>query len=60
MVVKLLLARDNINLNSEDKFRAMPLLLAAEYKSKAVVELLLARDDVNPDPKSALRDILLL
>jgi len=38
----------------------MPLLLAAKYKSKAVVELLLARDNVNPDSKSALKDILLL
>ena len=38
----------------------MPLLLAAEYRSKAVVELLLTWDNVNLDPKSALRDILLL
>jgi len=59
-VVKLLLAWDNIDLNSKDKFGATPLLLAAEYRSKAVVELLLAWDNVNPDPKSALRDILLL
>ena len=59
-VVKLLLIRDNINLNSEDKFRATLLLLAAEYRSKVVVELLLTRDNVNLDPKSALRDILLL
>jgi len=40
-VVKLLLIWDNINLNSEDKFRAILLLLAAEYRSKVVVELLL-------------------
>jgi hypothetical protein len=59
-VVELLLVRDNIDPNSEDKFRAMPLLLAAEYRSKAVVELLLTRDNVNLDPKSALRDTLLL
>jgi hypothetical protein len=38
----------------------MLLLLAVEYRSKAVVELLLIRDNVNLDPKSALRDILLL
>jgi len=60
VVIKLLLARDNIDLNSEDKFRAIPLLLATKYRSKVVVELLLARDDVNLDPKSALRDTLLL
>jgi len=59
-VVKLLLIRDDINPNSKDKFGAMPLLLAAEYRSEVVVELLLARDNVNLDPKSALRDILLL
>ena len=59
-VVKLLLARDDIDLNSKDKFRATLLLLAAEYRSKAVVELLLAWDDVNLDSKSALRNILLL
>ena len=59
-VVKLLLVRDNIDLNSKDKFRAILLLLAAEYRSKVVVELLLTRDNVNLDPKSALRDIPLL
>jgi ankyrin repeat protein len=41
VVVKLLLTRDNINLNSKDKFRATLLLLAVEYRSEAVVELLL-------------------
>jgi hypothetical protein len=40
-VVKLLLAQDNINLNSKDKFRAILLLLAIEYRSEVVVELLL-------------------
>ena len=60
VVVKLLLIRDNINLNSKDKFGAMLLLLAIEYRSKAVVKLLLTRDNVNLDPKSALRDTPLL
>jgi ankyrin repeat protein len=60
VVVKLLLARDDINPNSEDKFGATPLLLAVEYGSEAVVELLLMWDDVNLDPKSALRDTPLL
>ena len=59
-MVKLLLIRDNIDPNSKDKFRATPLLLAAEYGSKVVVKLLLMRDNVNLDPKSALRDIPLL
>jgi len=59
-VVKLLLTRDNIDPNSEDKFRAILLLLAIEYRSKVVVELLLIWDNINLDPKSALRDIPLL
>jgi ankyrin repeat protein len=41
VVVKLLLAWDNIDLNSKDKFGATPLLLAVEYGSKVIVELLL-------------------
>ena len=60
VVVKLLLIRDNIYLNSKYKFRAILLLLAVEYKSKVVVELLLMWDNVNLDPKSAFKDILLL
>ena len=38
----------------------MPLLLAAEYRSKTVVKLLLIWGDVNPDPKSTFRDTPLL
>ena len=41
VVIKLLFVQDNINPNSKDKFRVIPLLLAAEYGSEAVVELLL-------------------
>ena len=41
VVVKLLFIWDNINLNFKNKFRATPLLLAAEYGSEAVVKLLL-------------------
>ena len=59
-MVKLLLVRDDIDLNSEDKFGATLLLLAVEYRSEAVVKLLLTRDNVNLDPKSALRDTPLL
>jgi len=60
VVVKLLLARSSINLNSKDKYGAIPLLLAAEYGRKVVVKLLLARDNVNPDPKNALKETPLL
>jgi len=49
VVVKLLLARDNIDLNSKDKFRATPLLLAVKYRSEVVVELLLTWDNINPE-----------
>jgi ankyrin repeat protein len=41
VVVKLLFARDNIDLNSRDKFRVILLLLAAEYRSEVIVKLLL-------------------
>ncbi|OCK99101.1 uncharacterized protein K441DRAFT_540580, partial [Cenococcum geophilum 1.58] len=49
-VVKILLARDNINPNSKDKFRATPLLLAAEYRKrgyKVIVKLLLIKDSIS-------------
>ena len=45
-VVKLLLARDNINLNPANM---CPLLLAAARGHAGVVKLLLARDDVDPN-----------
>jgi len=60
VVVKLLLIRGSINPNSEDKYGAIPLLLAAECGRKVVVELLLTRDNVNPDSKNALKETLLL
>jgi len=59
-VIKLLLTRGSINLNSEDKCGVIPLLLAAECRCEVVVELLLTRDDVNLDPKNALRETPLL
>ncbi|OCK91870.1 uncharacterized protein K441DRAFT_573005, partial [Cenococcum geophilum 1.58] len=53
-VVKLLLIRDNINPNSKDKFGAIPLLLAAEYRSEAgIVKLLLTRKGVNSNSKDS-------
>ena len=58
--MKLLLIRGSINPNSEDKYSAIPLLLAVEYGCEVVVELLLTRDNVNLDPKNALRETLLL
>jgi ankyrin repeat protein len=42
VVIKLLLTQDNIDPNSKDKFRAIPLLLTVKYGSEAVIELLLA------------------
>ena len=60
MVVKLLLVRGSINLNSKDKYSAILLLLAIECGRKVVVELLLTRDNINLDPKSALRETPLL
>ena len=41
VVVKLFLVQNNINLNFEDKFGAILLLLAIEYGNEAVVKLLL-------------------
>ncbi|OCK92529.1 uncharacterized protein K441DRAFT_570190, partial [Cenococcum geophilum 1.58] len=53
-VVKLLLTRDNINPNSKDKFRAIPLLLAIEYRSKAgIIKLLLTQKGVNSNSKDS-------
>jgi ankyrin repeat protein len=49
-IVKLLLIQNDIDLNSKDKFGAIPLLLAVKYRSKAVVELLLTQNNVNPNP----------
>ncbi|OCK93162.1 uncharacterized protein K441DRAFT_567106, partial [Cenococcum geophilum 1.58] len=49
-IVKLLFIRDNIDLNSKDKYRAMLLLLAAEYRSKTIVKLLL-KDSVDVKSK---------
>jgi ankyrin repeat protein len=49
-VVKLLLIQDNIDLNFKDKFKAILLLLTAEYRSKVVVKLLLIQNDINPNP----------
>ncbi|OCK97031.1 uncharacterized protein K441DRAFT_549574, partial [Cenococcum geophilum 1.58] len=52
-VVKLLLIRDNIDPNSEDKFGAILLLLAAEYRTAAehghevIVKLLLIKDSIS-------------
>ena len=60
MVVKLLFIRGSINPNSKDKYGAILLLLAIEYGREVVVKLLLTRDNVNLNPKSALKETLLL
>jgi ankyrin repeat protein len=46
-VVKLLLARSDINVNASDVRGETPLLYAAERGHKAVVKLLLAQSDIN-------------
>ena len=48
-MVKLLLAKDRVDLNSKSKFGPTPLMYAAWGGHEAVIKLLLAKDDVNPD-----------
>jgi len=50
-VVKLLLAKDGVELNSEDEFHQTPLSHAAENGHEAVVKLLLAKDGVELNSK---------
>ena len=50
-VVKLLLARNDVKVNSKDKFGQTPLLRAAAEGCEAVVKLLPARNDVEADSK---------
>lgn len=50
-VVKLLLEKQGVELNSKDNNSQTPLSLAAERGYGAVVRLLLAKDGVDPDPK---------
>jgi len=48
-VVKLLLAREDVNPDRPDDFGRTPISLAAERGHEAVVKLLLERRDVDPD-----------
>ena len=48
-MVKLLLAKDGVDLDSKDKDGRTPLSLAARIGHEAVVKLLLAKDGVDPD-----------
>ena len=50
-VVRLLLTRDDVDVNSKDNDSRTPLSWAAEKGHKAVVRLLLARGDVDVDSK---------
>ena len=51
-VVKLLLAKDELDLNSEDEDGCTPLFHAAKNGHEAVVKLLLAKDGIDPDAKN--------
>jgi len=48
-VVRLLVARDDVDANLSDHFGTTPLLLAAREGHYAVVRLLLERDDIDPN-----------
>src|SRR5205085_323692 len=50
-VVKLLLARDNVEVDSKNNYGQTPLSWAAGQGHEAVVELLLSRSDVEADSK---------
>ena len=50
-MVKLLLAEDGVDPDSEDNYGQTPLSRAVEKGHKAVVKLLLAEDGVDPDSK---------
>jgi ankyrin repeat protein len=50
-VVEMLAARDDVDVDSKDRWGQTPLSLAAENGHEAVVEVLAARDDVNTDLK---------
>lgn len=54
-VVRLLLAIDGVNVNSEDSYGQTPLYLAAQNGREAVVRLLLAIDGVNINSKDSYR-----
>ena len=52
VVVKQLLARDDVDPNSKDNSGQTPLLLAARKGNKSIVSLLLIRDNVNLNSKN--------
>src|ERR1700722_10044357 len=52
-VVKLLLAQDDVDINSKDRGGRTPLLWAARRGHEAVVKLFLARDDIDVDSKDS-------
>jgi ankyrin repeat protein len=52
-VVKLLLAKEDVDPNSKGPYDQTPLLIAAENGHEAVVKLLLAKDSVNPNSRDS-------
>src|SRR6202167_49461 len=57
VVVRLLLARDDIQTNSKDSYGDSPLSYAAKNGYEEMVRLLLARDDVEVNSKDSLTAI---
>lgn len=53
-VVKLLLAPDNVNVDSKDNKGRMPFLFAVTHRHEPMVKLLLAQNDVDMDSKSTI------
>ena len=47
MVIKLLLEKEGININSKDKGSQMPLLQAVEKGYKVIIKLLLKKEGIN-------------
>lgn len=51
-IVKLLLSRDDVAVDTRDNKGRTPVYHAAEYAHEAVIKLLLSRDDVTADSRN--------
>ena len=50
-MVKILVTRDNVEVNTKDDHGRSPLSYAAEHVNQAVVKILVAQDDVEVDTR---------